>query len=917
MALSVGSRIGPYEVVSLLGVGGMGEVYRARDARLGRDVALKVLPDLFANDPERLARFHREAQVLAALNHPNIAAIHGLEEGAAEAGHHVRALVLELVEGETLADRLTRGPIPVHDALPIAQQIAEALEAAHEQGVIHRDLKPSNIKITPDGAIKVLDFGLAKLSDPAASGFSRPDATASPTITSPAAVTGVGTLLGTAAYMAPEQAKGRPADKRSDVWAFGCVLYEMLTGRRAFEGEDVSDTLAAVLRGEPDWAALPANVPPWITTLLRACVQRDRRKRPADVAAVAFVLDHGSELVAHAGPAAAPSSPRRSRTRLIAISSVAALAAVGLTLVAVRLTTPPPTPLPATRFEIGPPPGTVMPGANSIPRFAVSPDGRSIAFGAGPRGTGPFHLWIRRLDNVDAQVFSRTSNARDVGIQGIFWFADGRTIGFFDTLALKKIDLQSGNVQTLAEVPLNQFGGSANADGTIIYSSIGTNGILRISSTGGMPAQVTTLDSARHDLAHLWPRFLPDGRRFLYLSQPSEREQWAIYVGSLDSSERKLLVRSDSGAEFAPPDQVLYVRGDTLFTQTIDMDTLQMVGEPVLVAQPVFVTPQGRPGVSVSNTGVLVHATGDALFGGVGAVGVLTWVDRNGKEEPLGAPERSYSYPRLSPDGTRVAVDARDGENDVWVWDVGRKTLTRLTLGPSLDRSPVWTPDGRRIVFSSGSGLSRQSLYLVAADGTGAPERLTESIAAQAPTSITPDGTRVIFHEITPSGWEINALALDGNHRVQTLLKSTAPQRNGVISPDGRWIAYESLESGRSEIYVRPYPAVETGRWQVSTNGGARPVWARNGRELFYVSPDSALMAVRVEASESWVPGTPGELFKNPDLNIPEIFGLTYDISPDGRRFLVLKLVRKDETSDSARLLVVQNWFAELKRPVP
>ena len=933
MPLTAGTRIGPYEVVSLLGVGGMGEVYRARDARLGRDVALKVLPDLFAEDAERLARFRREAQVLATLNHPHIAAIYGLEESPAEVGasRPMRALVLELVEGETLAEHIARragpsGPsgLPLDEALPIARQIADALEAAHEQGVIHRDLKPANIKITPDGVVKVLDFGLAKLAGPPEGGHYvqngrsvrlQPDLSQSPTITTPAMMTGVGTILGTAAYMAPEQAKGRPADKRSDVWAFGCVLFEMLTAKRAFEGEDVSDTLAAVLRGEPDWIALPTSMPASITALLRACLTRDRRKRPGDVAAIAFVLDHGSELVRQPPVAGVVPHITQSRSRLLMYSATAAILAIGVTLVGIRLWMPSPTPLPVTRFEIQPPPGDVFPGANSIPRFAVSPDGRSVAFEAGPQGRGPFRLWIRRLASIEAQPLGPPATTSDVAIQSMFWFPDGRTLGFFDEInhKLKQIDVQSGVVQSLVDVQGNQFGGSVNGDGTILFSSVATKGLLRVSSNGGIPAQVTTLDSARHETMHLWPRFLPDGRHFLYHVQTQERGDWGVYAGSLDSPDRTLVVRSEAMAEFAPPDRLLYVRGDSLVADTMDMNTFQPAGQPVLVAQPVFATPQGRVGFSVSNTGVLVHATGGVLTSGGGLARVLTWIDRDGREEPVGAPVRSYTYPRISPDGTRLALDIRDQENDIWVWDFLRKTLSRLTFGPSFDRSPVWTPDGKRIIFASGTPLN---LFSTAADGTGTPERLGESTNDQLPSAVSPNGAQIVFNENTgAASQDLRTLALDAGHRVKTLLQIPSAQRNGTISPDGRWMAYESFESGQAEIFVRPYPDIEKGRWQVSTNTGRQPVWARDGRELFYVSLDT-LMAVRVESAQAWTASTPRALFPLPSFNTVRATGVTYDISPDGRRFLVLKPTANEQAA-SAHPVVIQNWLEELKRLAP
>ena len=919
MSLEVGTRIGPYTITGTLGAGGMGDVYRAHDARLARDVALKVLPDTFAADPERLARFQREAQVLAALTHPHIGAIYGLEEGPADVGVRVRALVLELVEGETLADRIARGPVPVEEAVPIARQIAEALEAAHERGIIHRDLKPANIKVSPDGTVKVLDFGLAKLTQDPGLGPQASNLTVSPTITSPALVTGVGVLLGTAAYMSPEQAKGREADKRSDVWAFGCVLYEMLTGKRAFEGEDVSDTLAAILRGDPDWLALPSDVPQPVSVLIRSCLQRERTKRPADVAAVTFVLDHAAQLAASVLIDAPPHAvARKARWRVIGVAGALAVLAAAAGFEIARLSTPAPSSLPVTRFLIEPPPGRILPGANSIPRFALSPDGRSLVFEAGAPA-GPFQLWLRRLDQLEAEPLTSTEAAQDVSIQGMFWFPDGRSIGYFDepNNRMRKIELESRTVQTLFSVSGNQLAGSANGDGVLIYSSSATQGLMRGSAAGGTPTQVTTLDQSRGEVMHLWPRFLPDGRHFVYLSLSSDPQESALFAGSLDSGDRILLTRASSMAEFAPPDQLLYVRDENLFTHTIDLARLQLIGEPTLVAQPVFTTPPGRAGFGVSNTGVLLHATGSGLVAGGLAVSgrrSLTWVARDGREAAVGAPDRSYAYARISPDGMQVALDARDADDDVWVWNFDRRTLTRLTFGPGADRNPVWTPDSRRIVYSS-SANGAQNLFAVAVNGTGTPERIGESAATQLPSSVTSDGRRVIFHQNATGQTQVYSAELDGNHHVETLIATEQGlARNGAVSPDGRLIAYDSNESGRFEIYVRPYPGVQSGRWQISPSGGTRPLWSRDGRELFYVAPGGALMAVRVEQSGTWVATTPQRLFSNPNLDNPALLGLTYDISLDGQRFLILKRVSADDDSSaSVQFQVTQNWQEELR----
>jgi serine/threonine-protein kinase len=649
-------------------------------------------------------------------------------------------------------------------------------------------------------------------------------------------------------------------------------------------------------------------------------VQRDRRKRPADVAAIVFVLDHGADLARPPAPVGlTAAAARTARTRVVAVSIGAALAGIVAAFVAVSLLTPAAAPAPITRFAISPPSGQVFPGGNAIPRFAVSPDGRSVAFEAGPIGKGPFHIWVRRLDRLDAEPLRLTEAVQDGAIQGMFWFPDGRMIGYFDEPngKVKKVDVETGAVQSLADVMSNQLAGSANEQGTVIYSSSGTKGILRIPSKGGTPAPVTNVSSERQEVSHLWPRFLPDGRHFVYLAVTKDRQQWAIYAGSLDGQEPALLVRADGMPEFTPPDQLLYVRGDSLFAQTMDMDAVRLVGELSLVLQPVFVTGQGRAGVSVSNTGVLVHAVGPGVAGGSGgAIRTLTWIGRDGREEPIEAPSRPYNYLRISPDGTRVALDSRDGDNDLWIWDFSRKTLTRLTFSPSSERSPVWTPDSNRIVFSSGLG-GPGNLFYVAANGTGMPERLTETTDGQVPSSITPDGRQVLFNtSIRGADVDLMTVDLDPPHRVRTLLDSPGLQRTPMVSPDGRWLAYESIESGEAQIYVRPYPDIAAGRWQVSTNGGTRPLWARNGRELFYVAPDSGLMALSVEAGQSWIARGPVRLFTSTDLNVPILAGLTYDVSPDARRFLVLKRLR-DDITDRTQLVVVQNWFEELKRLAP
>jgi serine/threonine-protein kinase len=526
-------------------------------------------------------------------------------------------------------------------------------------------------------------------------------------------------------------------------------------------------------------------------------------------------------------------------------------------------------------------------------------------------------LWERRLDTVEAKSFPLTESTDPNAIQGMFWFPDGRYVGYFDQLGrkLRKIDLQSGTLQSVADVSGNQMAGSANADGEIVFSTAATKGIQLVAATGGASRPVTTLDGSRNEDAHLWPRFLPDGRRFIYLSTGARREEWAVYGGSLDSLERRLIVRSQFMAEFAAPNTLLYVRGDTLLAQSLDLDTLDLLGEPEVVQQPVGGTGAGRLGVSVSDADVLVAASGAAVSQGMTLRRGLAWVDRHGKEESLPVPPRAYTYARLSPDGTRAALDVRDQEQDIWVWDFVRTTLTRVTFGQAQDRGPLWTSDSRRLLIASDRGGGTFDIYAQAADGTGSAERLTTNRNIFTMSSVSPDGSEVIFEAIEEE-LDLFALPLADPHRVRNVLRAPAAQRNAIISPDGRWLAYQSSESGLDEIYVRPNPDVGSGRWQVSTGGGTRPLWARNGRELFYVAPPERLMSVRFEPGSVWMASPPTELFARPGgLALFGANGTTYDVSADGTRFLMIQsqggtgLGPEDSAS---RLVVTQNWMQVL-----
>jgi Tol biopolymer transport system component len=884
MTLSIGNRVGPYEIRAALGAGGMGEVYRGRDTELNRDVALKVLPELFSVDADRLARFKREAQVLASLNHPNIAAIYGLQDLPGG-----RALVLELVEGPTLADRITAGPIPLDEALSIARQLALALEAAHEKGIVHRDLKPANVKLRPDGAVKVLDFGLARTFEPAAASA---DAAQSLTLTSPA-MTQMGLILGTAAYMSPEQAKGRPADKRSDVWAFGCVLFEMLTGQRAFAGEDVADTLALVLTKEPAWSLLPPETPPSIRRLLRRCLERDRSRRLADIADARLEIDEReNEAKASAG------SSGRGRWLPWAVASGVLLLAILVFADLYLRRAPVQTPA-ATRFLIDPPKNTELRGS-----FAISPDGRRVAL----RGLceGKVLLWVRDLESVAARSLAGTEEASSP-----FWSPDSRFIGFFAGGKLKKIEATGGPAQTLCDVPGAGWGGSWNAEDVIIFTSREGEALHRVSAAGGTPEPVTTLDTSRGEISHMHPHFLPDRRHFLYLVVSTQPENAGIRVGSLDSNDTKLLVNTNASGAYAPPGYLLFLRDRTLMAQRFDADRLAIAGAPFPVADDVDrLGPGARLALfSASRTGVLVYRRGSS------DAGQLTWFDRHGKQLGTVGPVANYSVQRLSPDERRVVFTGaapQGGNYDIWLMDLARGNPTRLTFEPSAEHNPVWSPDGSRILFTSERD-GAANLYQSAASGGGAEELLVKSDFGKLANDWSLDGRFILYTELNPkTSVDLWIFPLAGERKPFPFLQTPFDERQGRFSPDGRWIAYASNESGAWQVYVRSFPT-SSGQWQVSTNGGAQPQWRRDGRELFYVSADRKLMAVDVTAhGPTFDVGVPRELFVMhiSSISMPGPRNI-YTATKDGQRFLVSSLVGDPSASPTT---VVLNWTADLKR---
>jgi Tol biopolymer transport system component len=921
-----GRRLGVFEVQELLGVGGMGEVYRARDTRLGREVAIKIVPRAFKDDPDRLARFEREARVLASLNHPHIGAIYGLEEA-----DEITALVMELVDGEDLSQRLARGAIPVAEALPIARQIAEALEAAHEQGIIHRDLKPANIKVRPDGTVKVLDFGLAKALEPTVT--ARGDVVASPTITSPA-MTRMGVILGTAAYMSPEQAKGRPADKRSDVWAFGVVLYEMVTGRRAFDGEDISSTLAFVITKDPDWTALPPATPAPIRRLLRRCLEKDLKRRVPDIGVARLEIDDALATPAEGASAASDDAggvPRPSRRRVLPVAAMALLTAAAGSLATWAVMRPAPTSsAPLTRFAITLPAAQPLALSLNDRDVAISVDGTHLAYTAGDQA----QLMVRTLDQLEAVPLAGIINAR-----APFLSPNGRWIGFFDRLdegigsgpvrrgALRRVSLGGGPSVVLSQIAGASRGASWGPDDSIVFATSDTStGLLRVAASGGETTVLTTPDAAQGERDHCFPSVLPNARGVLFTIDKGAREQ-QVAVLDLQTNRRKTLIRSGSQAEYIETGHLIYADAGTLWAVRFDLARLELVGDAAPVIEHVMTLGQAA-NFSVSGHGTLVYAPMNRSQSRS-----LVWVDRQGHEEAIAAPPHEYAVPRLSPDGTRAVISFREQESGgLWAWDFSRRTLTRLTFGPTGNFS-VWMPDGRHIIFTRAVSAAGEApnLYRGAVDGTGNEERLTAGDRQDRAVAISPDGKRLVFEELTPTGTQdLMLLALDdsstppgtGAPRIQPLLQTPFDQRNAAISPDGRWMAYESTESARTQIYVRPFPNVADAHYQISTDGGRTPVWAANGRELFFVN-GSALMAVAVQLTPTFSAGNPTTLFEGPSMlldgrSVGSMTGRTYDVARDGRFLMIKKNAGSSEaTAPPASMIVVQNWFTELQQRVP
>jgi serine/threonine-protein kinase len=899
MALTVGSRLGHYDVTALIGEGGMGQVYQATDTKLNRQVALKILPDAFASDPDRLARFQREAQVLASLNHPNIAAIHGLEDSEG-----TKALVLELVEGPTLADRIAQGPIDVDEALPIAKQIAEALEAAHEAGVIHRDLKPANIKVREDGTVKVLDFGLAKALDTTPEG----DPSLSPTLT--AAATQMGVIMGTAAYMSPEQARGKPVDKRADIWSFGVVLLEMVTGRRVFEGEDVSMTLSSVLQREPDWSHVPSAVSPSLSVFLRRCLEKDPKQRIPDIAAMRLALEGAFETTPVSTSDAATPQPDGWRQ---ALPWVAGLVLAVVTGVAVWSLAQPDEPR-LSRFPLGAVPSPTL-ATGLTPSVVMSPDGTRVVYVS---TEGPVEavgqLYVREIDQLEAVPLRGA-----VGINP-FFSDDGDSVGFRGAgLAddnLYRVSILGGPADRLSEELNGIYGASWGPDETIVLASVAPGPLVRLSAAGGERQPLTELLDG--ETAHRWPEYLPGGEAVLFTVVKGEEgaENMEIWVLELTSDQRELLVSGGSNPHYAPTGHLVYGVDGTLRAVPFDLDGLAVTGSSIPVLEGVVTQSSGAAHFSLGQDGSLVYATGD---GDSVVQHSLVWVDRQGNEEPAAAQVRDYYSVQLAPDGRRAVAQVGSApSSDLVVYDLEQGTSSVFTFDQGLDFHPLWARDGERIFWTSPREGSLD-IFWKAADGTGQVERLTTSENAQVPASWSADGQTLVMIESRPdTNADVGLLSIDGGEPIEWLLTGDSSETFPDVSPDGRWMAYTTDRSGRYEVIVQPFPNIEDGRWTISQDGGFSPKWGPDG-ELFFRTSEGAIMMATNVIDPTFSPGTPVRLFDGPYLIGNPVSPRTFDVSPDGQRLLMIKEegATTDATVEEAEIKIVLNWTDELTRLVP
>jgi eukaryotic-like serine/threonine-protein kinase len=883
MSLAPGTRIGPYEVVSMVGAGGMGEVYRARDPKLGRDVAIKVLPEAFANDPDRLARFEREARTLAAVNHPHIAGIYGFEESDG-----IRALVLEFVEGETLADRLVRGPIPLGESLPIARQMAAALEGAHERGIVHRDLKPANVQLTRNAIVKVLDLGLARLVETAGSARS---ATHDATMTAP---TQTGTVLGTAAYMSPEQARGGLADRRSDVWAFGCILYEMLCGHRPFGGATTVDALAAILERDPDWSRLPASLPPALRKLLERCLRKDPNRRLQNAGDLRIELE---DMLTEGADVPAYSSTGWRLTALTAIIVTTLTLLVLARTLQLSRNAGAPTASQALRASIDLP-GDLSLALGGMSVLALSPDGMTLAFSALREGRSG--LCIRRVDDFEVRPIPGTD-----GAAAPFFSPDGQWIGFFARGQMKKVALTGGAPVPVAPAPFSR-GAAWLEDGTIIFTPEPDVGLSRVSAAGGAVQALTKADRAANEIAHRWPRMLPGSKAVLFTVFKGVESDSLISVLSVDTGERKPLIPGGTNPFYVPdraqPErgQIVYARDGQLFASPFDLRRLEVTGPPRRVAAGVQQTSTGPAAFAISSDGTLVNVSGGASE----QQQVLLWVDPRGGEQPLGTPPGNYKFPRLSPDNSQLLVTRLDGGNyDLWIYDLATGGWAKLTVDAAFDAAGVWSADGRRVAFRSFRGHPF-NIFWKPSDGSATEQRITTAPANQTVHAWTRDGRAVIYSQLNPGALtDLWVAALDGDRTPHRLVQGLNGPVVGVPSPDDQWLAYTTAESGRPEVFVAEFDGDAVvnvdARRQISFDGGIEPSWSRNGRELFYRSTES-MMTVRVESGKPLRHGKPQALFPDRYQRFGEF--VNYAVAHDGR-FLMLR----DLNARSPEIRILKN----------
>jgi serine/threonine-protein kinase len=923
VALTPGTRLGVYEITALIGEGGMGQVFRARDSKLGRDVAIKILPDPLAADPERLARFEREAKTLASLNHPHIAAIYGVEDSA-----DVSALVMELVEGEDLSQRIARSAIPLDEALPIAKQIAEALEAAHEQGIIHRDLKPANIKVRADGMVKVLDFGLAKAMEPV--GAFGTNAAMSPTLSVHATMAGV--ILGTAAYMSPEQARGKALDKRADIWAFGTVLFEMLTGRRAFPGEDISDTIVSVVSKEPDWSALPTQTPLAIRHVLARCLKKDAKARMRDIGEARLEIEDAltspadgaaEQTTSKAERRTTNDEPRRAwRRGLPWVVTAAALAAATISRWALwPAQTAADRPRMRLDVDLGAEVSLPAPGIAGS-NVAISPDGTRLVYASG----NPSKLYTRRLDQSKATELPATE-----GAQGPFFSPDGQWIGFAvgrsetygpDTrVSVKKISVEGGAVVTVSEELANFVGASWADDGSIILGGgPGSRGLLRIPAGGGASETVAPLGTGEAALAR--PQGLPGGKAVLFTAasntESGDTGRYTVEVLTLADHHRKIVARGGSTARYLPAStglgHLVYTNHATLFAVPFDLQTLETRGTVIPVLDDVgYFVALGVGGLDVTRTGTLIYRR---ATGGAAGMTTVQWLDAGGKKEPVRATPAAFSNPRLSPDGKRIALGISAGANqDIWVYEPQRDASTRLTFG-GVNAYPVWSPDGQYVVFTR----LGQGIFQVRADGASQPQALTGSNANQIPWSFTPGGKRLACFELGKDQmWTVALDEQGGQLRAGTpepFLKSAFSDQAPSFSPDGRWLAYHSNESGRNEVFVRAFPlpaSGQGGKWQISYSGGAFPRWSRTGHALVYQSGDQ-LMTVSYTANDTTFEADKPRVWI---ASLSGAAGSDWDLAADGKRIVAVIPEGAAQAPPEHEIVMLLNFADELRRRVP